>query len=76
MMVLASVGVTRVAAGVRVANMVPAARMPHVMVTAVVTSSMPVLKPKESHRRQPGGAEGECEGVKVHGGDDPVGSVS
>ena len=43
------------------------------VMAAVVTGGMPVLQAKKSHRSQPGGAEGECEGVNVHGGDDPVG---
>jgi hypothetical protein len=63
-----TVGVARVAAGG-----VISAGMAGMMAAAVVTGRVPVLEAEQSHRSQPGGAEGKCEGVNVHGGDDPVG---
>lgn len=54
------------------ADVVAAVGMARV-VAAMVTGAVPVLEAKKSHRSQPGGAEGECEGVNVHGGEGPVG---
>jgi hypothetical protein len=42
-----------------------------VMPVAVRTCSVPMMETKHSHQRQPGRAEGQCEGVGVHRGADP-----
>jgi hypothetical protein len=38
---------------------------------AGATRSVPVMEAEHGHRSQPGSAEGECEGVGVHGRDVP-----
>lgn len=67
----ATLVVARVAAGVAAGGEMGRV-MPVAVAVAVRSRGVPVMEAEQSHRSQPGSTEGECEGVGVHGDDNPI----